>query len=141
MSGLLPFMGKNGLSGMFDDFERNFFGNWTAPFTNGRTDIIDKGDHFILQAELPGFEKEDISINIDGNTLVILAQRQTEKEEKGDKGEFVRRERSYGSFHRSFDISSVNADNIGAEYKNGVLELKLPKKEENIKTSRKIDIN
>ena len=60
-----------------------------------RTDILDKGDHYQLQAELPGFNKEDIKINLEGDCLTIQAEHKEETEEK--KKEYVRKERHYGS--------------------------------------------
>ena len=70
----------------------------------------------------------------------ISAERSNETEKKDDKGNFVRRERSYGSFSRSFDVSSVKTEDITGEYKDGVLTLTMPKKEENVPTSRRIEI-
>ncbi len=61
-------------------------------------------------------------------------------EQNHDKGNYVRRERSYGAYQRSFDISGVKADEISAEYKNGVLKLIMPKKEQESRPSKRIDI-
>lgn len=111
----------------FDDFEKNFFRGFDSAFSDFRTDIIDKGDKFMLSAELPGFAKEDISVDINENMLTISANHKEEKDEKDDKGNYIRRERSYGTYTRSFDISNIKAEEISAEYKNGVLELSMPK--------------
>ena len=94
-----------------------------------KTDIKDTGDSYVLEADLPGFKKEDIDIDIDGNYLTISAERHSESEEKDKEGNYVKRERSYGSFVRSFDISSIKSDDIDAEYSDGVLKLTMPKKE------------
>ena len=104
-----------------------------------RTDVLDKGDRFVLEAELPGFQKEDIDIHVDGNTLTISAQHKEESEEKKD-GKFVRRERKYGSFTRSFDISDIDQAKINASYDNGILSVELPKQVEVVPTPTKIDI-
>ena len=126
---LMPFGRKErNLTDYFDQMEKSFFGNLDAGFSAIRTDVLDKGDKYLLQAELPGFDKEDIRIDLDGDRLVISAEHNAEKEEK-DKDSFVRRERTYGSFMRSFDVSGIKVDGIKANYKNGVLELTLPKKE------------
>ena len=136
MFDLMPFEHRNrALSRYFDEFDKEFFGNMLESF---KTDIQDKGDRFVLEAELPGFEKEDIHIDIDGNRLTVSAEHRSESEEK--EKNYIRRERSYGSFERSFDISSVKADGITAEYKNGVLELIMPKRQETVPPARKIEI-
>ena len=101
---------------------------------------MDNGKEYVLQAELPGFKKEDIHVDIEDGYMTISAERSNETEKKDDKGNFVRRERSYGSFSRSFDISSVKTEDITGEYKDGVLTLTMPKKEENVPTSRRIEI-
>ena len=126
MFDLMPFgHNEKSLFDYLDHFERSFFGDTfgdgTAQF---RTDIVDKGDKYVLQAELPGFSKEDIHIDVEGDYL----------------HKFVRKERRYGSFSRSFRIANVKADAISASYQNGILELTLPKKEETPPPTRQIDI-
>lgn len=129
MFGLTPFERKSyDLFNAFHDFEKDFFGNETS-FNSCKTDIKDKGDKYVLEAELPGFDKQDISLDIDGGFLTLTAEHSSENEEKDNDGKYIRRERSYGSYRRSFDISNVNADKIDAEYKNGILTVALPKKE------------
>lgn len=120
----------------FSDMERSFFGgNGVCAF---RTDIKDMGESFRLEAELPGFAREDISVDIENELLTISAERKSENEEKKDS--FVRRERFYGSFKRSFDISGIDADRISAAYTDGVLSLDMPKKQELLPRSRKLEI-
>ena len=121
-----------------DNFEKSFWGDMAA--ADFKTDIKDNGKEYVLEADLPGFKKEDIHVDIEDGYLTISAERNSESEKKDDKGNFVRRERSYGSFSRSFDVSSVKTDDITGEYKDGVLTLTMPKKEENVPTSRRIDI-
>ena len=121
-----------------DNVERNFFGNAFGEMRQFRTDIVDQGDQYLLKAELPGFDKKDINIDISDHTLTIRAQQNAEIEEK--KENYVRRERKFGSFCRSFDISNIKADEIKAEYKNGILELSLPKADPTSNSSRQIDI-
>ena len=93
-----------------------------------------------LEADLPGFKKEDIHIDLEGDYLTISASRNDSKEEKDEKGNYVRRERCYGSFTRSFDISGIKADEITAEYSDGVLKLNMPKREEIKPTSRRLEL-
>ena len=129
-----------------DDFERNFFGDpfgfWNSNASvDFRTDITDEGDHFKLEADMPGFDKNDIRIEIDDNTLTLSAERHSEHEDKDKHGKYIRCERSYGSFRRSFDISNVKADEIKAKYHNGVLTLTMPKKETSLpKGGRTLEI-
>ena len=125
--------------------ERRFFGSMMDDFFRSdapaafRTDVTDEGDHFLLEADLPGFEKQDIHLDLEGDTLTIRAERHSKVEEK-EKDKVVRMERSYGSYSRSYDISGIDADAISAKYENGVLQLKLPKKAELPPASRKIEI-
>ena len=139
MYGLTPF-GRNryDLFNMFDDFDRDFFPH--PPVNNFRTDIRDDGDKYVMESELPGFEKEDISLDINGSYLVISAQHKTEEEKKDDDGKYIRRERTFGSYKRSFDVSGIDADNISAEYKNGVLTVEMPKKKHEEPQTRKLEI-
>lgn len=120
-----------------EQFERNFFNDSIGSF---HTDIREENDHFLIEADLPGFRKEDINLDINGDTLTISAQRNAEKEQKDDKGNYIRRERSWGSFARSFDISAVDAQNIKAAYTDGVLTLTLPKKTAVPPTARRLEI-
>ena len=140
MFDLIPFerSTRNTLANYFNDLEKSFFSDLTSSITEFKTDILDRGDKFVLQAELPGFEKSDIHIDIDGDRLMIKAEHDLNEEKKD--GDYVRRERRYGSFMRSFDISNIDADKITAEYKNGVLELDLPKLAEKQLPSRKVEI-
>ena len=128
MFGMIPFeRGNDNFFDLFDNFERKFFGNSSASLQDFRTDIRDAGDRFILEAELPGFQKEDIKLDLKDGILTITAQHSENKEEKDDKGQYIRRERRYGSFSRSFDVTGVDEEHITASYNNGVLELSLPK--------------
>lgn len=128
MFDLIPFDRKqHDLFDYFDRFEKNFFDGFGKDFSAFRTDIVEKDDKYVLQAELPGFQKEDIKVSIEGNNLTIRAEHNEEKEDKNDKKNFVRKERRYGSFARSFDITGIKADGISAQYQNGILELELPK--------------
>ena len=123
----------------FDELEKEFFGN--NSLSEFKTDIKDTGSAYELEADLPGFKKEDIHIDIDDNYLTISAQRHSEMEQKDQKGNFIRCERSFGSFERSFDISGVKTEDIKAEYKDGVLKLTMPKtQEEKTPNRRRLDI-
>ena len=114
-----------------EELEKRFFGSGLFDARtpgNFRTDITDEGASYELRADLPGFNKEDIHLDLSGDNLTISAERHSEHEEQDQQGKFVRCERSYGSFSRSFDVSEVDAENIRAKYENGVLTLTLPKR-------------
>lgn len=124
---------------MFDDFGRGFF----APPEHRkhiRTDIRDEGDKYVMEAELPGFSKEDISIDLTDDMLTLSAAHKNESDEKDQNGRYIRRERSFGSYQRSFDLSGIDADAVTAEYRSGVLTLNLPKKQQEPPKSRRLEI-
>jgi HSP20 family protein len=110
-------------------------GAWVPP-----VDIYQNGDHeLVLKAELPGMTREDIDITIDKSTLVVKGEKKLASEVKEDR--FHRIERSYGAFSRSFSLpSSVDSSRIAAEYKNGVLTVRLPLREEAKPRQIKVDV-
>ena len=127
MFGMIPFeRHENNLFDAFDNFERNFFGSTSSAVTF-RTDIRDEGDRFVLEAELPGFRKEDIQLHLKDGILTVSAQRTASSEEKDQQGNYIRRERRFGSFARSFDVAGIDEESISAAYQDGILELTLPK--------------
>lgn len=92
-------------------------------------DIYEDKDQIMLKADLPGMDEKDISVGVDGDRLTLKGERRMEKETKEEN--YHRVERAYGSFSRSFTLpSSVDMERIKAAYKNGVLEVSVPKKEE-----------
>lgn len=121
----------------FDPFQRldkvffgdPFFSNATTAVAAFGTDVTDEGDHYQLTADLPGFKKDDIDISVEDGILTISAERNEETEDKDSKGHYIRRERTYGSYKRSFDLTEVDDENITAKYEDGVLTLALPKKQ------------
>ena len=125
----------------FDNFARNFFRSSNTNLPAFRTDIRDAGDKFILEAELPGFDKGDIKLDVKDGILTITAEHSENQDQKDDKGTYIRRERRYGSFSRSFDITGINEAGITAAYNNGILELNLPKAVPVVPESRRIAID
>lgn len=92
-------------------------------------DVSETADKITVKAEVPGLEAKDIDISIVGDTLTIKGEKKSEREEKGENYHLV--ERAYGSFSRSLKLpASVNVDKVEATYKNGVLTVVCPKKEE-----------
>ncbi|MBW3637530.1 MAG: Hsp20/alpha crystallin family protein [Armatimonadetes bacterium] len=91
-------------------------------------DVAEDAHEIVLQVELPGMKKEDIDIQLTGDTLRLSGQRRREEHERGEH--FHRIERSYGAFSRTFQIETpIDAANVSADYQDGVLTLKLPKQE------------
>lgn len=140
MYGLTPF-GRNAfdLFNLWNDLDKDMFSG-SMSVNACKTDIRDAGDKYVMESELPGFEKEDISLDINGDYLIISAERKFESEQKDDNNKYIRRERRFGSYKRSFDISDVDAEAITAQYKNGILSLELPKKKPAEPVTRKLEI-
>ena len=136
---LIPFTRHSSMYDPFralDEMERSFFNDrQTLSF---RTDVSDTGDAYKLEAELPGFKKEDIDIHVEDDCLTISVQRKVEDEDK--RPNYIKRERVYGSFSRSFDVSGIEVDQIQAAYQDGILTLTMPKKVEVKPASRKLEI-
>jgi len=123
---------------LFSNQFNNFFDDFFSRFDRGSTDVLDKGDRYLLQAELPGFQKEDISVNLENDTLIIKANHQEEVNE--EEGNYIRRERNTSSFQRVFSVADVDKENISAMYKNGILEVTLPKTNAAKESYRSIEI-
>ena len=139
MFGMVPFeRHEDNFFDVFDNFERKFFGNSSANLPAFRTDIKDADDKFVLEAELPGFDKEDISLDVKDGILTISAQHKEEKEDKDEKGQYIRRERRYGSFRRSFDVTGIDENGITAAYSNGILTLNLHKTVPGVPETRRL---
>lgn len=108
---------------------------WAPP-----VDIYENENNIVLKAELPGVEPKDVEIKVEDNTLYLKGERKFEKETKEEN--YHRVERTYGSFARSFTLpNSINAEQVKAEYKDGLLTLTLPKREEAKPRTIKIDVS
>lgn len=121
-----------------DDFEKKFFGD--SSIAEFKTDIKEEDGSVVLEADLPGFKKEDIHVDVEDGCLTISAERHSDYEDDDKKGNFIRCERTYGSFSRSFDTSGIDTENIKASFENGVLKLTMPKLTEVPPTSRRLEI-
>jgi HSP20 family protein len=101
-------------------------------------DIFEDKDRLILEAELPGMDRDDFEISVENSVITLSGERKFEKRTDGDN--YHRVERSYGSFTRSFTLpQTVTADGATADFENGVLRVSLPKREET--KARKIEIS
>ena len=103
-----------------------------------RTDIREENDRYVLEAELPGFRKEDIRIDLEDDTMTITAERKREQNEENSN--YIRRERSYGSFSRRFGTEGIDTERMEANFTDGVLTLSMPKLVEPTPVSRRIEI-
>ena len=91
-------------------------------------DVMETDDEFQIRAELPGVEKKDVKLSVENGVLLISGHREQEKEEKGKR--YHKIERAYGNFARSFTVpEAVDAEKVTAEFKNGLLNVRLPKSE------------
>jgi HSP20 family protein len=132
----------------FDDFRsRPFPRLWRPSFARLRPisleapalDIYEQKDALIVKAEIPGLTKDELDITLDGSTLTIRGEKK--KEEQVKEEDYYRCERSYGAFSRSIDLPvAIQTDKVNASFKNGVLEIRLPKTEEAKKNVTKVKV-
>jgi HSP20 family protein len=116
---------------LFDDTGRGMRGDEPAATTtwSPAVDIFETEGEIVVKAELPGMDRKDITLNLEKNVLTLRGERRFEKETKEEN--YHRIERSYGSFSRAFSIPAiVDDEKIRADYKDGVLKIALPKKEQ-----------
>lgn len=129
-------MARRGNRGYFEDFANDFF----RPFFSDnfgmmasqkpmKVDVRDEGDHYVLEADMPGMKKDDLKVEVNDGLLTISAEYNETNEQKNDENKYVYRERRCGSMSRSFNVEGVREQDITAEFKNGVLTLRLPKRE------------
>lgn len=131
-------------SPMFDDFFGRELFNWgnnnfsSTSTTMPSVNIRETADNYEVEVAAPGMDKKDFKITLDGNLLTISSQKQQSSEDVNDR--YTRREFSYQSFQRSFELPKdvVDQENINARYENGLLHLSIPKKEEAKKKEPKL---
>ncbi|MFO7883802.1 MAG: Hsp20/alpha crystallin family protein [Desulfobacteraceae bacterium] len=120
---------NNRLGNLFNDpFFKPFFDNSEGEFKSWQpvVDIYEENNHIVVKADLPGVKKEDISIDVENRVLTVKGEKVKEDEVKEES--FLRRERSYGSFQRSFTLpSDITTDDIKADFKEGILKVEIPK--------------
>ena len=134
------------LRSLQDEVNRLFTSNLTRSFDDEgiargawspSVDIFENKDHIVLEAELPGMNREDFDLSVENNVITLRGERHFEK--KDDSDNYHRVERAYGAFTRSFTLpQTVSAEGANAEYRNGVLRVTLPKREET--KARRIEI-
>lgn len=121
-----------------DNFFRSFFGD--TQNESFRVDVQDKGDAYMIEADLPGVTRENIHVDLNEDVLTISAEKTENVEEKTENG-YIMRERRTGKASRSFNVEGIRKEDITAAYENGVLTLTLPKQVEAPKENhRRIEI-
>jgi HSP20 family protein len=139
-----PFRGSNTLDGQFNRIFHDFFGR-TNQESNLTTwapavDIFENEHELVVKADLPAVKPEELDIRVENNILTIRGERKFEK--KVDEKNYLRLERTYGSFARSFSLAStVKSEGIKADYADGVLTLTIPKREEAKPKQIKVNVN
>lgn len=145
---LIPYR-KNNLSrteDIFDDFFDSFFNEeFFTPmrsldnrFGGFKVDVSDQGDKYLIEADLPGMDKENVKIEYDNKYLTISASREDSKEIT--ENNYIRKERQCGEYRRSFFIDNIQSEDIEATFRNGVLKIELKKKPQITGTNRYIEI-
>lgn len=127
---------------MFDDFRLGFMDAVSPGSASCRLptmDIRDEGKEYVAEAELPGLKKEEVSIEIGEDSLIIKAEKENSAEEQGE--DFVRRERGRASFYRQVPLpEGVDTSKASAKMEDGLLRISLPKKEEAAVPRKKVEI-
>lgn len=119
-------------------FNDDFFAPANLLNSNFSVDLKENENEYLIEADLPGVEKENIHLEYNNGYLTISAKRDNLVENKKDN--YVRKERSYGEFKRCFYVDNIDEEKIQASFKNGVLNVSLPKLNKGKESSRKIDI-
>ena len=133
---LIPRLMPNYLDGVFDDF---FTHVKDSEFSRMKCDIYLKDDNYIMEMDIPGFNKEDVKIEVDDNDyLTITAEKSNESSD--DEKEYVRKERCYGKYQRSFYVGDIDKENIDASFENGILKVTMPKKQEEKSSKKTIEV-
>lgn len=118
------------LDDIFNDFSSN-------QSNNMKCDIYEKDGNYHIEIDIPGFDKNEISVECENGYLTITAEKNEENEDENKN--YIRRERTYGKYQRSFYLGDVDEDAIKAEFKHGILKIHVPKLEEK-DTKRHIEI-
>ncbi len=112
----------------FPDIDRKLYGKHAANVM--KTDVHEQDDRFDVDIDLPGFKKDEIKVSLNDGYLTVNASKGLDKEKKDHKGKLIRQERYSGTMQRSFYVGdSVTEEEIKAKFENGVLQLRIPKKE------------
>lgn len=131
---MLPSLfGESLFDRFFDDsLEKEFFGTHTPLYGKHaknlmKTDVKDVNDHYEVAVDLPGFQKDEVNVELENGYLTISAAKGLDKDQKDDEGHYIRQERYSGSCSRSFYVGDIQPEDIHAKYEDGILKLTLPK--------------
>jgi HSP20 family protein len=119
---------------VFKDFGRQFFQQFPEGYM--KSDIRELENSYVVEAELPGIDKDNINIEFDNGVLTIEGKQSSSNEEKDDTGRVIHSERNYSNFKRQFSFGEIDEENISANFDNGILKISLPKTETNDKSKR-----
>lgn len=150
MFGLTPYKKNQGLGSLkndpwdFESMFENFFNSSLIPsfYSNNvhmKVDIKENEKEYIVEAELPGINKEEVNIELNDTTLTISVTKNEQVSE--EKENYIRRERHQSSMNRSFYVENVNNEKVDAKFDNGILSIILPKRETTVPKNKKIDIH
>ena len=131
---MLPSLfGESLFDRFFDDsLEKEFFGTHNPLYGKHaknlmKTDVKDVNDHYEVAVDLPGFQKDEVNVELENGYLTISAAKGLDKDQKDDEGHYIRQERYSGSCSRSFYVGDIQPEDIHAKYEDGILNLTLPK--------------
>lgn len=131
---MLPSLfGESLFDRFFDDsLEKEFFGTHNPLYGKHaknlmKTDVKDVNDHYEVAVDLPGFQKDEVNVELENGYLTISAAKGLDKDQKDDEGHYIRQERYSGSCSRSFYVGDIQPEDVHAKYDDGILKLTLPK--------------
>ncbi len=139
MNRMIRFSPRSDLQNVQREIDRVFDSFFRPSSTEGkesavwspRVDLSETEDAYLIHLDVPGMKKEDIEINFQDGTLTISGERRSHEAQEDEQRNYMRVERSFGHFYRSFTLpNTVNADDIQADYQEGVLKVRVPKAEE-----------
>ena len=105
-----------------------------------KTDVKENEKSYTLDIEMPGIDKKDIFVDLNNGYLTVSAKREHKVDEENKKESFIRRERSYGEFSRSFYVGDIKREDIEASLENGILKIVVPKEKKDISGHTRIEI-
>ncbi|MEZ0481492.1 Hsp20/alpha crystallin family protein [Planococcus sp. SSTMD024] len=138
MRNLLPSKREHVLPSLFDsEFGNDLFDRFFKESHYPKVDIKEVNNGYELKMDVPGFSKEDIKVEYRDGYIDLQGSREESKETKEDDGYYIRKERSYGSFRRSFYVGDIDESKIHGSFKDGMLQLQIPKANEDENKNRK----
>lgn len=148
MFGMVPYRKYNGNIQRNEDYFNKFFQSFFSDDTfepvifknnNFNVDVKEDENQYTVEADLPGIKKEDIALEYQNNYLTISAKRNNATEDKTSN--YVKKERSHGEFKRTFYIDNVDENSVNASFKDGVLNISIPKKDKTVNNKKRFDIH